>query len=58
VSLWDKFEKIFTAISFAEKGLSDEARQSLEEESQASSLNSTFSLKGANIWFGVVRLED
>ncbi len=56
--LGKKFEKMMTAISFAEAGLSDEAIKYLEEETEAFPHSSIFNLKGANIWFGIATVED
>jgi hypothetical protein len=56
--LSEKFEKMMIAVSFAEEGLSDEAIQYLEEETQDNSPSSIFNLQGANIWFGTATVED
>jgi hypothetical protein len=55
--LSEKFEKMMTAITFAEEGLSDEAIKYLEEEKDLP-ISSVVSLKGANIWFGIATVED
>jgi DNA-binding NtrC family response regulator len=51
-----KLEKTVSAMVYAEKSAGNEASKYMEEEKKASYLDSIFSLKGANIWFGVATI--